>query len=348
MTMIKTRLSEDYPALSMLAGVDYVLEDVNAGQLLQSPGLVAEVVSMGVGAGVRWDSYDEDDRILITRPGGIGDLLFLTPLISYLDALGWRVVVSTCKGFWPVLEGNPHVSALVDYPLSAEAFEGYKNSLWLENAVEAGGLAEELHMADLFFRLAGLEAPKGFPMHCRAQRIPHSALRTPHSSLHIGVHLTASAKNRQYNRGAELMDVLLANTDWVLHVFGAPGEVRTVAHDRIVNHTQEGLSLRDTLALVGEMDGFVGVDSGLLHAAGGMGVPCVALFAAFSGDLRCRYHGRTVIVQATAECAPCFHHQRGSYFPKGCPGVRAGRCVVLDAISPLRILEELKLLLENP
>src|SRR5205814_3948203 len=46
-----------------------------------------------------------------------------------------------------------------------------------------------------------------------------------------------------------------------------------------------GLSLRETAALLGELDLYIGVDTGPTHLAGALGIPVVALY-------HCRHRGR--------------------------------------------------------
>jgi ADP-heptose:LPS heptosyltransferase len=352
--MISITLSQRFAPFHMEAGIPYVIEDVNAGQLMQIPGLVHHIEKRPL-PDIAAD-YQPGKLILITRPGGIGDLLMLTPLIEQLSRTGHSVHVCTSKTFFPVLASNPHVDGIHEYPMTAADFAQTPNHIWLENAIEGNPDAEHLHMVDVFFKLASQKPSPGLSLHCRVypNPLPESSIRVhPCSSVvdssprHIGLHLTASARNRQYNRGAELLDLLLAQTDYHLHLYGAPGEVSSQPNDRVHNHTQgkKPFTLAQTLDHLATLDGFIGVDSGLLHAAGGLDIPSVSLYAAFPGDLRTRYHKRTAVIQAESQCSPCFHHQRLTAFPAHCPGAGAGRCVVLDAISPQRIIETLKSIL---
>ena len=342
--MIATTLSKDFPRLNMLAGYEYLLEDCNAGQLLQYPGLV-EILAQ------RWEPgfYPRavDGRVLITRPGGIGDLLFLTPLIHYLAReCGMKVHVCTCRNYWPILKQNPDVHALHDYPMRSWEADDFHSHLWLENAVEGGGPATELHMADLFAHLAGISFPKDFPKHCRVypcKKTYNAANEVPNPQA-IGLHVTASQAARQYTRFNELLEIILQSTDWRVHIYGAPGEVTlTDTTGRVVNHTAApGLTLSETIAHLATLDGFIGVDSGLLHAAGGLGIPSVGLYAAFPGELRTKYHPSITVIQARAACAPCYHHGRMTLFVPNAPCAVARRCVVLDSIHPLRIVGTLQ------
>ena len=336
--MIEITLSKAFPALRMEANIPYIVEDVNAGQLMQLPDLVTHLRKLEVPR--IQDVYQAGPPIVITRPGGIGDLLQLTPLIERLARHGHSVHVCTCRSFWPVIINNPHVDGLHEYPMQAREFAETPNHIWLENAIEGNADAETLHMADVFFKAAGFRVESSFPMHCR---VYPSTINPKTQRVSIGLHLSASARNRQYNRGAELIDLILAETDWDIDIYGAPGEIITESDERIHNHSAEGFTLEQTLNHMTSLHGFVGVDSGLLHAAGGLEIPGVALYAAFPGELRCKYHPSIAVIQAQASCAPCFHHQRFSAWPAKCPGAQHNRCVVLDAISPRRILEELKI-----
>jgi len=275
--MIKTTLSAPFAPFAMSEGIPYMLEDVNAGQFMQIPGMVEAVEMLPAPRGI----VDPGSIVVIHRPGGIGDLLMLTPLIEHLARRGFSVHVCTSKTFFPVLAHNPHVDGLHTYPMTEADFRQTPNHIWMENAIEGNPDAEDLHMVDVFFRCAGYAcAPVGFPLHCRLyprQVMPQT------EGIHMGLHLTASARNRQYNRGAELVDTILEETPAHVHLYGAPGEINARPDPRVHNHTAgpKPFTLEQTLSHIQTLSGFVGVDSGLLHAAGGYGVPCVALYAAF-------------------------------------------------------------------
>ena len=354
--MIAITLSRDFPRLDMLAGHEYLVEDCNAGQLMQDPGLVESIAQRSEPG---FYPRAVDGRVLITRPGGIGDLLFLTPLIHYLSTeCGMEVHVCACRDYWPVLEHNPHVHALHDYPMRAWEADDFHSHLWLENAVEGGGPANALHMADLFAHLAGVKFPKGFSRNCRvwvegfsgAREINADWRKGKFAGQSIGLHVTASSPSRRYTRFNELLQLILSETDWDVHLYGAPGEITlTDETGRVYNHTEGGgLALGATLRHLSHLDGFIGVDSGLLHAAGGMGIPSVGLYAAFPGELRTKYHPSVTVIQARAACAPCYHHGRMTQFVPGAPCAVARRCVVLDSIHPMRIVDNLRQSLDSP
>jgi ADP-heptose:LPS heptosyltransferase len=341
-------LNHDLPDLRMSAGLSYLMDDQNAGTLLQSPGLV-RFLDMAPLPRFDFKNSHPEHRILIVRPGGIGDLLQLTPLLRFLSGEGRRVTVSACRENHDVVPLR--FCNVIDYPIPASRLEDWDAFLALEDLVEMGGKANEMHMADLYLDFAGVNPEFIEDRSCWVPGRAHHRRRhlPPPSfaeSYHIGIHAQASAPARRWSRMNQFLELVHNETEWHLHLYGAPGEVVcNVRSDRVHNHSEEepAWKLADTLDhMQTEIHGFVGVDSGLLTAAGGMGVPSVGIFASFRGDLRCRYHESVTVMQMQAECAPCFHHQRVSYFPKNRPCSTLGRCPVIDSLMPQQVLASLR------
>jgi ADP-heptose:LPS heptosyltransferase len=289
---------------------------------------------------------------LLVRAGGIGDLLFMTPLIRTLSMeFGAKVYVCTCREYFGMLEASAHVAGVIEYPPITYNLDGFEHVLFMENVIEGNPEAETMHAVDLMLQRANLGTwpveDKGCEvwgrgiMPMRANRGPK--LRDLDSRVHIGFHATASQAVRRYSRFNQLLELIHNTTDWHLHLYGAPNDIlfRAVS-DRVHNHTLEGLSIVETFEHMRELDGFVGIDSALLHAAGGMGLPSVGIFGSFKGELRCKYHPSVTVLQATGGCAPCFWHGRMGKFPAKGPCVAANRCVVIDSIPPEMVLEALR------
>lgn len=347
-TLVLTRPCPDFASIAL---VPVLMDDANAGQMLQDPGLVADIAEYPV-AEFRPDDIRYGDKILLVRAGGIGDLLFMTPLIRRLSyVFGAQVYVCTCREYFEMLEANPHVAGVLEYPPLVSDLEGFAQVLFLENVIEGSRLAESLHAVDLIFRRANMEIGLTQNLACEVwgrDGIPLRAGTGPRLAdadgrVHIGFHATASQPVRRYSRFNQLLELVHNQTDWDLHLYGGPTDtVFRGSSNRVHNHAVEGLSIVETFEHMRGLDGFVGVDSALLHAAGGMGLPSVGIFGSFKGELRCKYHDSVTVLQASGGCAPCFWHGRMGKFPHKGPCVAAGRCVVIDSIPPQAILEALR------
>jgi ADP-heptose:LPS heptosyltransferase len=84
------------------------------------------------------------------------------------------------------------------------------------------------------------------------------------------------------------------------------------------------LSLDQMLALLGQANLFVGIDSGMLHLAGAVGTPCVGVFGPTKPEYRLPRHSPTAGAIAQVDCAGCHHRENGPrHWESGCPnGIR--------------------------
>ena len=106
--------------------------------------------------------------------------------------------------------------------------------------------------------------------------------------------------------------------------------------------------LRESLALLATMDVFVGPASGLVHAAGALRVPTVALFGPFEAGQRVTRYPPVRSIQGRAPCAPCHHHPRTleQRWPAGKPCQQMQHCVALAGITGQQVLERVREILD--
>jgi ADP-heptose:LPS heptosyltransferase len=136
---------------------------------------------------------------------------------------------------------------------------------------------------------------------------------------------------------------------WEIYLFGSPGSIPMAvipqpARSRVINLAHDKLTFRQSAAVAQTCDVIVAPDSALMHLAGTLGLPCVALFGPIPAALRTAYYPSVTALQDTSACpmAPCFHHPRalGSGFlawPNGGPCIKAGHCTVLAATTPTQV-----------
>jgi ADP-heptose:LPS heptosyltransferase len=80
------------------------------------------------------------------------------------------------------------------------------------------------------------------------------------------------------------------------------------------------LSLDQVLALLKVADLFVGIDSGMLHLAGGVRTSCVGIFGPVDPDCRLPVCSPAIGVTAQVPCIGCHHNaDRPGHWRMGCP-----------------------------
>lgn len=305
------------------------------------------------------------ETVLFVRPGGFGDLLFLTPTFRALkeQTPGCRIVVSCIPKFAPALEHNPDVDEIISYPPTLERWQAADSHVWLERIVEDDQFAKTLPMAELFAAEAGVTLD-GYQLHYRVTpeesawaaeaypRVladdPTPTHELPPTKPRVGIQVQASAVNRNYPDG-QLNRVMneLATKGCEVFLFGEPGSIE--ADEPFVNCTADpGLTFRQSCAVLSTCDVVVAPDSALCHVAGALGLSTVALYGPFPSSLRVGHAASVAAIDGNAPCSPCFHHgNSGAEWPKDCPGWKTGRCAALSNIDGRRVARTVFLMLSG-
>ena len=293
-------------------------------------------------------------RILFVRPGGFGDLLFLTPIFAEIKRR-WpaaAIDVACFAKYTPALQGNPDVARLVPYPVNLSTWGDYDAHFWLQNVIEGNPKAEELHVVDLLAEEAGLTLAGKEMKYCPAPSELASAHRAYPRHVEgrprVGIQVAASTPVRSYPpRLVGAVSAELLKKGWEVYLFGSPGQLLTELP--VVNLTQRTppVSFRESAALLATCDVCVAPDSALIHLAGAMNLPAVGLYGSFPWKLRTAYAPKTVALTGTLRCAPCFHHPIGpKMFPETGPCQRSRECDALAAIDPQRVVAKVESLLK--
>lgn len=326
----------DYSAhgMELRAGEMYVVEDPTLAHLL----------NVGVAGDIGWVELQNGNgkRVLISRTGGFGDILFCTPLIRALQVRGLDVSFSCVPAYRDALSGVD--AKFVPYPLTFEQMADYARVIWLEGVVE---FAEDpsRHAVDLIAEAAGEELTQG--KHCSYRVSDEDAEwareKYPKSGKRVGIQLAASAKSRTYPRDL-MMQVIqgLISKGIEVYLFGRPGEIQiNTPHPLLKNIAAESESFARSCAVLATCDGVFAPDSALCHVAGALDIPTVAVYGPFPWQARTAYAPSIRALSGNLPCAPCFWHSRGSEFPPAGPCFKTGRCEALGAIQPERVVREL-------
>ena len=144
-------------------------------------------------------------------------------------------------------------------------------------------------------------------------RVPHAAQPGPAAGeTRVVLSLGASrpAKLWYAEHWARLAQRIARELGASVHLVGGPGD-RTVADEvvarsgvAIVDHVGR-TSLSETAGWIAGAHLLVGCDSGPLHLAAGLGVPCVALFGATNPRRSAPLVARRAVVTNPTPCSPC-------------------------------------------
>jgi ADP-heptose:LPS heptosyltransferase len=344
-------ITRDYTGHGMdfRAGAQYVVEDPTLGHLLMM-GVAGEVrnrevESLGEGDEGGWQS------VLVTRSGGFGDILFLTPLLRTLVAAGKEVTVCCHKQYRDALSGVPKVK-WANYPMGLMQVLSYDREAWLEGVIE---FAEEPERpaVDLLAEAAGVELTEGKElsyavMNSDLQWALEMFPRREKYPLRVGLQLAASSPARTYPQTVAVVEELLAQEGVEVALFGKPGTVRLEhQNERILNVADKSRTFGQSGGVLSLCDVVVAPDSALAHMAGALKLPTVALYGPFPWQARTSYAPTIRALSGHLRCAPCYWHGRGSAYPPHGPCSITGRCEALGQIEPSRVVREVLKLAEN-
>jgi len=333
---------------------EYLSEDRNAGEFLAN-----DICSLKeAGASFAPKPFDpardwNGRRLLFVRPGGFGDLLFLTPVFAELKRRwpGLAIDVACFARYTPALQGNPDIARLIPYPVSLPAWSGYDAHFWLQNIIEGNPKSHELHVIDLLAEKVGLPiSDKEMKYHADPREFASAAAAYPRQGKpRVGIQVAASTPVRSYP--PRLIGSLcgeLLKRGWEVFLFGAPNQLKTDLPVTNLTQRTPPVAFRESAAILATCDVCVAPDSALIHLAGALHIPAVALYGSFSWKLRTAYAPQTVALSGSLRCAPCFHHPIGTrLFPENGPCQRSGECDALAAIDPLRIAAKVESLLKS-
>jgi ADP-heptose:LPS heptosyltransferase len=269
--------------------------------------------------------------ILIDRPAGIGDIICTFPSVLELrkrhpDAV---FVYSTWKSFKCVVEMGRVADLVVEWDRSWMPRLVHK--YYYPRLEDERPLGREFaHLVDDFAQTFEVELSSRQPrLHVPAhlsQSLKKQIMPFSERAKHVlGIHVGPSWRVREWTvEGWTQLVVLLRDRfDCVVIQLGSDMHtVRGFVRTPRIAGTEDWvgkLSLEETIAALEQLDLFVGIDSGLLHAAGAVGTPTVGLFGAIDPKLRLPPETPSIGVVSDVPCLGCHHRLPRLHWRDGCP-----------------------------
>ena len=187
-----------------------------------------------------------------------------------------------------------------------------------------------------------------------ASQAAHKAVASLHfdGSPLIVIHTGPSSKVRQWPRDHWAELVLALNRQGYKNILQLGARAGSYADADASETTPvpgafslvEQLPLEQSIALIAKADLYVGIDSGLLHAAASVKTPAVGIWGPTSAHFRLSPEERSFSVTSPAECQGCHHRMPRLHWETGCP--HSIRC--MKEIQPDKVLHAcLKILATN-
>jgi ADP-heptose:LPS heptosyltransferase len=308
---------------------------------------------------------NKGEEVFIFRSGGIGDILFMHPLIRYLkEEFGAKIKMGTSPMYFSVYNNDPWTDKRIVIPFDINEL---KNSNWyvmFEGVIEDinSEMSQQIHAVDLFFMTAGInpldiDPSKKIPVLTISDDEKKRGMKVIKSfsneNKKIGIQINASSKVRSFpiEKIIDLIIELIKN-NYQVYIFGGKNQkndanyieevisvkIKNIKEQRhFVNLINYGLNIRDSIIICEFMDLMIAPDSSFVHIAGSLGIPVIGLYGCFPSILRMKYYNKAIGIDCSVQCSPSFIHGHAA-----CPNGDPSPCFsvisiknIMDAVSHL-------------
>jgi ADP-heptose:LPS heptosyltransferase len=352
-----------YKGLKLEKGDEYVMSGAVMKQLLRIyPGGIYQTENFeDLYKGLKFgDLKDDGSEVFIFRSGGIGDVMFMLPLIKHIKKTypSLKIKVGTSPMYVDVFENNPHVFKVVQMPFSLTEFKKSDHHLIFEGLIEDNPEKSQILSAiDLFLDKAEID----FSKIDAGDKIPELyiteeersyikgeifSLGVSSSKKKVGIQIEASSPIRTFPFD-KMVSVIkkMMEVDVAVFLFGGKNQSSIgnylseifLEEKNFKNLILPDKPLREAILYASAMDVIVAPDSAFIHIAGGLKVPVVGLYGCFPSLLRMKYYKNAIGIDCNVICAPSFLHghspcEKGS--PSPCFSVVSVENII-DAVDHL-------------
>lgn len=266
--------------------------------------------------------------LLVLRSGGIGDVLFITPILKELKSKAPTLCISMMTEATEVVTRLPFIDRVIPYsiPHFLNLFT-HDYVVFLDQSIEIDPDAKTMNIYDLFsekyfsFKLSGIKKPVvSFNNKLESLSLQYPALLS--TSVKLGIQLKAASPVRTPSQ-AFFKDLVLAlatdHPDAEFFLLGSPSQnsyiqsVSDAVHQidpavKLHNSGNYKSDYHDLTTLIASMNVIIALDSSVVHIAAGLDVPTIGIFGPFPSRIRSLYYPNTISFDAVFPCAPCFTH----------------------------------------
>ena len=265
-----------------------------------------------------------DKRVLVVRGGGMGDVLFTTPVVRYIKTLAPRARVdfATIESLHCLMNKNAFINAVLSIKEAKAQKSRYDVVLNMAGGLAASEVAKTTHCVDALAKWVGIDAeiadkslmlsPSRGTLVTGARLIKEAGFEKGVDKI-IGIGVSASSRIRTWPQ-SYVRELVTDIVKEIIHVkvlligkHPEPGFFDGFPKDRVVSCINS-TSIPQVIGIIKYMSLFIGSDSGLLWIAQALGVPAIGLFGAFNSEIRITKGGSVIPIDSDVACSPCAYH----------------------------------------
>lgn len=252
--------------------------------------------------------------VLIKRSRGFGDVLMVLPALKALKrkyGSETKIIFETSPAYFPLLRRFSFIELTEEKQRRSR--KQYGLIVDLQNKVDFLPVCRSGPRQDLFAELLEV-SPRcyrsrfNFPVSKREIERAKAILERSHwrGEKLLGLHLMAYSTIRTWpiERNLELVERLHGKEGWkilILESHAVREQFRKFDHIILPDRT----GLVDLLGLLSLCECIVCPDSGVMHLAGFLQIPTVALFGPIRPEFRIGYYPKTRAIYLGLDCQPC-------------------------------------------
>ncbi len=311
----------------------------------------------------------ENSSLLVIRHGGIGDLLFITPILKELKFKypSLRITLMARIAYHELFEGFPYIDNLINHAWP-NIFSLFRHDyiLFLDKSIETDKEAKYVNIYDLFSKYAGIilkddqKIPVIFRSKSSMEYIESIFPLKPKTKVNIGIHVRAGSPVRTpsisfmvkliteiLNRISHVRIFLLDDKHHSNYVNKIINKILPYCniYQEVYNFASFTRNIQDLVALVSKMDLIVAPDSSVIHIAAAFSISSIGIYGPFPSSLRVKYYPNNISFDAPSDCAPCFTHGH-----KPCSKAQEAKLVnspCFEKLDVKKIVDSVELLLRR-
>jgi len=267
-------------------------------------------------------------KLLVSRTGGIGDIMFSQPVIKYLKNKyqGLKIAYCCAPRFQSLFKSWPKglVDEVLTMPYSKTILDQTDYHLTFEGVIERCRESETVNAYDLYTRMAYLDVDhskeENRPILIPNQEIVEK-IKDKLPENFIIAQIRASSPIRMMS-AEKWIDVIKSFNDKGVSVVFIDQPERSNMYEQIIdfgkldrsltlNLTKVSEDIHHAIAMMSLSKGIIGVDSSHLHLGNALGKKVFGIYGPFKADLRLKYYRDASWIETTeCECnkQPCFFH----------------------------------------
>jgi heptosyltransferase-2 len=277
-------------------------------------------------------------KILIVRSlGGLGDVLMNTPVFRAIKEglKNCHLTYALPNEYVPVVENNPYLDKVIVYERDKINSDDYDLLIDLTRPCARYEHTHrpkvDLHRTEIFLKESGMDTKNKLPFYKVKDEERDEAKEYLKKRKFIGFQLRSAAEIRNWklDNFKTLSKMILSKWEDTNIVLFDKDLIVNWLSSRVILFNNR--TIRQVAALIEQATAMVTVDSGLMHLAGALKVPQVALFGNIDADCRMKFYPETKVIQLKKQlkCVPCWENYCGDL-----------KC--MNLITPEMVMNELE------